>query len=201
MATTLVIQTEMTPIAVEFPAIAAMSGDDFSAFCSANPDLRIERTAAGEVIVMSPASAETGYRNLGIGAQLWLWAEQDGSGLAFDSSAGFTLPNGAVRAPDAAWVKREKWEALTDTQQDSFAPLCPDFVIELKSSSDSLRGLQAKMQEYVNNGTTLGWLVDPERRTVCIYRPDRAPHMLDNPDCVCGDPELPGFEMLTAKIW
>lgn len=201
MTTTLLIQPATTPLTVELPAITCMSHDEFVAFCTANKDLRIERAASGEVLVMPPASSGTGYRNLSVGAQLWIWAESDGTGFAFDSSAGFTLPNGAVRAPDAAWIKQDKWNALTEREQDSFAPICPDFVIELRSSSDALRTLQAKMQEYIDNGASLGWLIDPKARTVSIYRPDRAPQRLDNPDRVSGDPELPGFSLPMAKIW
>lgn len=201
MTTTLRIQTEAMPLTVELPAIAPMNHDDFAAFCAANRELRIERTASGDVIVMPPASSDTGHRNFNLAVQLGIWAERDGRGLGFDSSAGFTLPNGAIRAPDAAWMTTERWNTLSESEKASFAPLCPDFVIELRSGSDTLRALQAKMQEYIDNGASLGWLLDPKQRTVHVYRPDRAPQILDNPDCISGDPELPGFTLSMEKIW
>jgi len=199
--TTLLIQAENTPLTVNFPAIASMTHRQFYEFCQANRDLRIERTATGDVIVMPPAFSDTGNRNLNIAAQLWNWTEQDGTGIAFDSSAGFTLPNGATRSPDASWIKSDRWNALSEEQKASFAPICPDFAIELRSSSDSLSSLQAKMQEYIANGASLGWLIDRKNRTVHIYRPDRAPQILENPEIVSGDPDLPGFVLKLSRIW
>lgn len=199
--TTLLIQTENTPLTVNLPAIAPMTHEQFYEFCLANRDLRIERTATGDVIIMPPAFSDTGNRNFSIATQLGTWTEQDGTGIGFDSSSGFTLPNGATRSPDAAWIKLERWNALSEAQKASFAPICPDFVIELRSSSDTLTSLQAKMQEYITNGAGLGWLIDRKTRTVYVYRPDREPEPLDNPETVSGDPELPGFELRMAKIW
>lgn len=201
MATTLRIQTETTPLTVSLPSIAPMTQAEFHAFCQANRDLRIERTATGEVVIMPPAFSDTGNRNFNLAVQLGIWAEQDGTGLGFDSSSGFTLPNGATRSPDAAWIKAQRWNALTAEEKASFAPLCPDFVIELRSASDTLAELQAKMQEYIDNGTSLGWLIDRKQRAVYIYRPNQEPELLDNPDEVSGDPELPGFRLSMAKIW
>ena len=199
--TTLLIQAENTPLTVNFPAIASMTHRQFYEFCQANRDLRIERTATGDVIVMPPAFSDTGNRNLNIAAQLWNWTEQDGTGIAFDSSAGFTLPNGATRSPDASWIRSDRWNALSEEQKASFAPICPDFAIELRSSSDSLSSLQAKMQEYIVNGASLGWLIDRKNRTVHIYRPDQAPQILENPEIVSGDPDLPGFVLKLSRIW
>ncbi len=199
--TTLLIQTETIPLTVNFPAIATMNHEQFYEFCQANRDLRIERTATGEVIIMPPAFSDTGNRNLKISQQLANWADQDGGGEAFDSSTGFTLPNGATRSPDAAWIKLDRWNALSDEQKASFAPICPDFVIELRSSSDTLSSLQAKMQEYIDNGTLLGFLIDRKNRTVHIYRPNRTPEIVDAPTAVSADPELPGFVLQMAKIW
>jgi Uma2 family endonuclease len=199
--TTLVIQTETTPLTVNLPAIAQMTTEQFYEFCLANRDLRIERTATGEVVIMPPAFSDTGNRNFNIAAQLWNWTEQDGTGVGFDSSAGFTLPNGATRSPDASWIKLERWNALTEEQKASFAPICPDFVIELRSASDTLTGLQAKLEEYIANGAVLGWLIDRKNRTIYLYRPGREPETLDNPETVSGDPELPGFVLQMAKIW
>lgn len=129
------------------------------------------------------------------------WADQDGTGLGFDSSAGFTLPNGATRSPDASWIRLERWNALTEEQKASFAPIFPDFVIELRSSSDTLISLQDKMQQYMTNGGLLGWLIDRKNRTVHRYRPNQKPEILDNPEIVSGEPELPGFVLRMAKIW
>ncbi|MBD2508314.1 Uma2 family endonuclease [Nostoc muscorum FACHB-395] len=199
--TTLLIQTESTPLTVNFPSLVQMTNEQFYEFCQANGDLRIERTANGEVIIMPPAFSDTGNRNFNIAAQLGYWTEQDGSGIGFDSSAGFTLPNGAMRSPDASWIELERWNALTDAQKASFAPICPDFVIELRSSSDRLIKLQEKMQEYIDNGTSLGWLIDRQNRKVYIYRPNREVEILDNPEAVTGNPELPGFILRMTKIW
>jgi Uma2 family endonuclease len=199
--TTLLIQTMSVPLTVNLPGIKSMSVEQFYEFCLANRDLRIERTATGEVIIMPPAFSDTGNRNIKIAQQLANWAEQDGTGETFDSSAGFTLPNGATRSPDASWIKLERWNALTEEQKSSFAPICPDFVIELRSSSDTLSGLQNKMQEYIDNGASLGLLIDRKNRKVYIYRPNQEPEILDNPETVSGDPELPGFVLRMAKIW
>jgi Uma2 family endonuclease len=199
--TTLLIQTESHPMTVNLPAIAPMTHEQFYEFCLANRDLRIERTASGDVVIMPPAFSDTGNRNFNLAVQLGSWADQDGTGLGFDSSAGFTLPNGATRSPDASWIRLERWNALTAEQKASFAPICPDFVIELRSASDTLTSLQDKMQEYLANGALLGWLIDRKNRTVHVYRPNQEPEMLDNPEVVSGDPELPGFVLRMAKIW
>ncbi|WP_448563019.1 Uma2 family endonuclease [Trichothermofontia sp.] len=198
---TLLIQTDFAPLKVNLPTIAPISEATFHELCRVNPELRLERTATGEVIIMSPTAADTGNRNFRITQQLGNWADQYGTGEVFDSSTGFTLPNGAIRSPDAAWIPLARWQALTPEQQASFAPICPDFVVELRSASDVLSSLQAKMQEYIENGARLGWLIDRQQRTVSIYRPDRPPEILDNPVMVSGEPELPGFNLQMAKIW
>ena len=136
-----------------------------------------------------------------MGAALLAWADQDGTGVATDSSTGFDLPNGATRSPDAAWIKRSRLAALTEEQKSKFLPLGPDFVIELRSSSDKLKTLQAKMQEYIDNGAQLGWLLDPFDRRVYVYRPGVVMECLENPATISGDPELPGFSLELAKIW
>lgn len=199
--TTLLIQNESTLLSVNLPGSKSMTTEQFYEFCQANRDLRIERTANGEVIVMPPAFSDTGNRNLKIGQQLANWSDRDSTGETFDSSSGFTLPNGAIRSPDASWIKLERWNALTEQQKASFAPICPDFVIELRSKSDTLKGLQAKMQEYIDNGALLGWLIDRQNQKVYIYRPNREAEILDNPKSVSGDRELPGFVLQMAKIW
>lgn len=199
--TTLLIQTQSIPLTVNFPSLLQMTNEQFYEFCQANRELRIERTANGEVVIMPPTFSDTGNRNFNIAVQLGNWADQEGTGICFDSSTGFTLPNGATRSPDASWMKLERWNALTDEQKASFAPICPDFVIELRSASDSLSTLQDKMQEYIDNGASLGWLVDRKNRKVYIYRPSQAPKILDNPETVSGDPELAEFVVRKTKIW
>lgn len=199
--TTLLIQPGNSPLTVELPSLAQMTEQQFYEFCQANRDLRIERTAEGDVIIVPPAFSDTGNRNFNLAVQLGSWAEQDNTGIGFDSSAGFTLPNGATRSPDAAWIRYERWNALTEAQKASFAPICPDCVVELRSASDSLSGLQAKMQEYIENGAVLGWLIDRKNRTVHVYHPDQIPSLLHQPKTVSGEPELPGFQLHMAKIW
>jgi Uma2 family endonuclease len=199
--TTLVIQTETIPLTVSLPGSVEMTTAEFYEFCQANRDLRIERSASGDVVIMPPAFSDTGNRNIKIAQQLANWADQDGTGLGFDSSSGFTLPNGATRSPDAAWIRLERWNTLTEAEKASFAPICPDFVVELRSSSDTLSSLKAKLEEYVANGALLGFLIDRKQRQVHIYRPDQDPEILENPDTVSGDPELPGFRLQMAKIW
>ncbi|MEM9905300.1 MAG: Uma2 family endonuclease [Cyanobacteria bacterium P01_D01_bin.44] len=195
------IQSADSPLAVDVPAMNQMSDGEFVEFCLANRELRIERTADGEIIVMPPAFSDTGNRNFNLAVELGKWTEIDGTGVGFDSSAGFTLPNGAKRSPDAAWIKLERWQALTPEQQASFAPICPDFVIELRLASDTLVSLQNKMQEYIDNGAGLGRLIDRKKRTVNIYQSDRSIEVLENPDIVLGDPVLPGFKLKLDKIW
>ncbi|BAU10162.1 hypothetical protein LEP3755_06420 [Leptolyngbya sp. NIES-3755] len=178
-----------------------MNDQQFYELCRANPDLRIERNAIGEIIVLPPAFADAGNRNGRILGQLFNWSETDGTGEAFDPSSGFTLPNNAIRSPDAAWIPSSRWNALTPEQQASFAPIVPDFVIELCSSSDTLTNLKEKMEEYIANGVRLGLLIDRKNRQVHVYRLDREPKILDNPESVSCDPELPMFALKMAKIW
>lgn len=202
--TSLQVKTKAKPLTVNFPAAMPkmiMTTEQFYAFCQVNPELRIERTAVGEVIVMPPAFSDTGNRNVKISQQVANWSDEDGTGETFDSSAGFTLPNGATRSPDASWILLDRWNTLTDEQKSSFAPICPDFVIELRSSSDTLTSLQAKMQEYISNGAKLGLLVDRKQRKVHVYRPERDPEILDNPDSVSCEPELPRFQLRMKRIW
>ncbi|MFZ4660862.1 MAG: Uma2 family endonuclease, partial [Caldilineaceae bacterium] len=154
-----------------------------------------------EVIVMSPAGSKTSARNAGITGQLWQWNEERELGITFDSSGGFHLPNGADRSPDAAWILAERWNALTSHEQQKFAPICPDFVVELRSSSDSMPDLRDKMQEYIDNGARLGWLINPETRTVEIYEPGEEVETLYNPERVAGAPVLPGFLLNMKRVW
>lgn len=172
-----------------------MTEQDFISFCLANRELRIERTAQGKIIASPPAFSDTSHSNGRIVQQLFNWADQDGTGIAFESSGGFNLPNGATRSPDAAWITLERWNTLSPEEQAAFVPLCPDFVIELRSASDTLKSLQEKMQEYLDNGLRLGFLIDRKNKTVYIYRPEQPIEILQNPDFVKGEPELPDLKL------
>jgi Uma2 family endonuclease len=180
---------------------SVLTGEDFDQLVRDNPELRMELTATGELILMSPTGSKTGLLNAELNLQFGTWAKKDHSGVVFDSSTLFVLPNGARRSPDLSWVKRERWEALTKEEQEGFAPLCPDFVIELRSRSDNLPPLEEKMLEYVGNGALLGWLIDPLKKQVFIYRPNQAAEILEDPDTVSGDPELPGFKLNARELW
>src|SRR6185503_9653842 len=164
-------------------------------------DLWLELTSSGELILMPPTGLESDRRNFNLILQLGTWAQTDGSGVGFGPAGIFGLPNGARRIPDAAWVKREKWDRLTKDQQKRFGPLCPDFVVELRSRTDRLPPLRAKMLEYIENGASLGWLIDPFERRVYVYKPDHEVVILENPETVSGDPLLPGFKLRLTELW
>ncbi|CBN56744.1 MULTISPECIES: Uma2 family endonuclease [Kamptonema] len=170
-----------------------LTDEQFFQLCQNNRDLQFERTATGELIIMPPTGSDTGNRNIDITYQLQGWSRQNNLGKAFDSSTGFKLPNGAERSPDASWVSIERWNALTSEQQGKFAPLCPDFVVELRSPSDSLEKLRSKMREYIENGARLGWLIDRQNRRVEIYRPNQEVEMISSPTHLSGEDVLPGF--------
>jgi Uma2 family endonuclease len=202
--TSLLVQSGIQTLPIDLSALLTlprMSDGQFLAFCRTNPDLRIERNASGAVLVTAPTFSDTGNRNGRIFGQLFIWSEADGTGEAFDSSTGFTWPNGATRSPDAAWILADRWNALSPEEQASFAPIVPDFVVELRSSSDPLVGLQAKMQEYVEQGVRLGLLIDRQQRQVYVYRPNGLPTVLVNPEQVSCEPELSGFSLKMARIW
>lgn len=188
-------------IQLHAPKALVKDNDQFFEFCQANGDYRIERTADGDIIVMSPESAGSGHGNFKLLYLFGAWDETNHSGEFFGSSAGFILPNGAIRSPDVAWVSNERLKTLTDKEWNKFLPLCPDFVVELRSPTDRLKALQDKMAEYVANGTRLGWLLDPFKRQVYVYRPDTAPEVLNIPAEVNGDPVLPGFRLPVEKVW
>ena len=170
-----------------------LTDEQFFLLCQHNRELRFERTAKGEILIMPPTGGETGNRNADLTFQLQAWSRQNNLGKAFDSSTGFKLPNGANRSPDASWVKRDRWFALTPEQRKKFLPLCPDFVVELRSPSDALKETQEKMQEYIDNGARLGWLIDPQTRRVEIYRQNQDVEILENPATLSGSDVLPGF--------
>ncbi len=189
------------PLVLHTRPVFEMSDELFYDFCQTNREWRIERTAEGDVLIMPPSGWEIGTYNARINAFLTMWALSDGTGVVSDSSTGFDLPNGATRSPDAAWVKRSRLATLTPEQKKRFLPLCPDFVVELRSPSDHLKTLQDKLQEYLANGTQLGWLFDTPNRRVYVYRPGKVMECLENPTTVSGDPELPGFVLDLATIW
>ncbi len=186
---------------ITIPPTFKVSHEQFKELANVNRDLRLERTATGELIVMPPTGSETGNRNLDIEGQLWLWNRKTKLGVVFNSSTGFHLPNGADRSPDASWVKLERWVALTLEEKEGFAPLCPDFVVELRSPSDSMETLRAKMREYMENQARLGWLIDRKNRSVEIYRQDRDVEIFDNPATLSGEDVLPGFVLDLTEVW
>ena len=188
------------PLTLNIRAIE-MTDDQLLQICADNGDLRIELTAEKELIIMPPANPTTGLKNGEIFGQLYIWSKQDGTGLCFDSSSGFTFPNGAMRSPDASWIARERWEALDEDDRHKFSHIAPDFVAELRSPSDRLPTAQAKMAEYIENGVRLGWLIDPPQRRVYIYRPGQPVEILENPETVSGEPVLPGFTLNLVDIW
>lgn len=173
----------------------------FFQLCQNHRDLRFERNARGRLIIMPPTGGITGDRNADLTFQLRAWSRQNDLGKSFDSSTGFKLPNGADRAPDAAWVRIERWNALTLEEQEQFPPLCPDFVVELGSPSEPLSELQAKMREYIDNGARLGWLIDPKRKVVEIYRPQQEVEILSSPTTLSGEDVLPGFILDLSPIF
>ena len=178
-----------------------MTDEEFAAFCAEHPDLFFEMTAEGEIIVMPPTYSCTGAQNSGISGELYAWAKQDGRGIATDSSTGFVLPNGARRSPDASWTLKSRIAKLDPANRSGFWHLCPDFVIELKSSSDRPRKLREKMREYLANGARLGWLIDPDHRSVTIYRSDAEPETRTDIDSIAGEGPVAGFILDLSSVW
>ena len=191
----------MTGIVLNLKPFIEFSNDQFYELCQNHRDLQFERTAGGELIIMPPLGGESGNREANFIGDLMIWNRRSRLGKVFSSSTGFILPNGATRSPDAAWVSLERWEALTREQRQKFLPLCPDFLIELRSESDSLPPLQRKMAEYMENGLRLGWLIDPQNRQVEIYRENRDKEVLENCDRLEGEDVLPGFVLDLSLIW
>ncbi|MEK7829707.1 MAG: Uma2 family endonuclease [Acidobacteriota bacterium] len=174
--------------------------DEFFKFCMLNQDLRIEMSKDGEIMIMMPTGGEGGNKSFKLTTRLGVWVEADGTGVGFDSSTEFSLPNGAKRSPDFSWIRRERWEALTNKQREVFSPICPDFVVELRSRTDRLKHLKAKMDEYIENGARLGWLIDPKEKKVHIYRPNAEAEILDNPKNLSGGSVLKGLKLDLAGI-
>lgn len=191
----------MNQITLDLNPIIKLTEEQFFQLCQENSDLKLERNAKGELIVMPPTGGETGKSNSNVNLQLGVWNEQTQLGEVFDSSTGFTLPNKANRSPDASWVEKSRWQALTPEQREKFIPLCPDFVIEILSPSDSLSKTQEKMQEYIKNGCRLGWLIKRKKQEVEIYRPGKEAELLKSPQTLSGEDVLPGFTLNLQKIW
>ena len=189
------------PIVVHTRPALDMNEDQFLQFCQINRDLQIERTAEGDILIMAPEAGSSGRGGSKLSALFDRWAERDGTGQVFGASTGFHLPNGAVRSPDVAWVRNERIDALTDEQWHKFPPLCPDFVLELRSPSDSESRLRQKMEEYRDNGAQLGWLLDPIGKRIYVYRPGTAVEMFDNPATISAGPLLRGFVLDVPQIW
>lgn len=193
--------TTMNALTVNLKPVLELTDEQFFQICQANRDLKFERTATGELIIMPPTGGETGNRNGRLNQQLFNWTDADGTGIAFDSSTCFKLPNSADRSPDAAWIKLERWDALTGEQKEKFPPICPNFVIELLSPSDSLKVAQDKMREYLDNGLRLGWLINRKSRQVEIYRQGQKVEILDSPTTLSGEDVLKGFVLNLGMIW
>lgn len=193
--------TENTPLVLQIKPALEMTDEQFFALCQLNRDYRIERNIKGELIIMPPVGSETGNSNAKLTQQLGNWTDENGAGIDFDSSTGFKLPNGADRSPDAAWMTLDKWNAIPAKKRKGFAPVCPDFVVEIRSPSDKLQPLKDKLQEYIDNGCQLGWLIDRKNRRVYVYRPQTEVECLEAPITVSGEPVLPGFILQMNKIW
>jgi Uma2 family endonuclease len=178
---------------IDLSSVITLTREVFVKLCSANPEMKLERTAKGELVVLSPTGGETGSFNSDINGELCLWNRKFKSGKAFDSSTGFSLPKGSDRSPDTAWISLAKWESLTPDQRRGFLPICPEFLIELLSPSDSWKQGLIKMEEYMDNGCLLGWLISPKLKWVAIYRQGQPVEILDNPQTLDGENVLPNF--------
>jgi Uma2 family endonuclease len=191
----------MDALTLNLNAIIELTDEQFFQLCQINELIRFERNPDGKLVLMPLVGGTTSIRNASLTAQLGMWNRDDKLGIGFDSSTGFTLPNGAVRSPDASWLKRDRWEALTQEQKERFAPVCPDFVAELRSATDCLKRLQSKMREYRDNGARLGWLIDLENQKVEIYRPNQEVEVIESPATLSGETVLPGFVLNLELIW
>jgi Uma2 family endonuclease len=189
------------PVVVHTRPAIEMDDEQFFHFCQANRDLQLERTAEGDILIIAPEAGSSGYGRTKLVVMFDQWAERDGTGRVFGPSTGFVLPNRATRSPDVAWVRNQRLDALTDAQWQRFLPLCPEFVLELRSPSDTLSRLQAKMEEYRENGAELGWLLDQQTKAVHIYRPGAPVAVLENPVTVSGAALLRGFVLDVPRIW
>jgi Uma2 family endonuclease len=195
----ILVEESARPMAIQWER--GMTDDEYFQFCADNPDLRIERSAEGDILIMPPVGGDSSFRNNELSAELRIWARKDGRGRAFDCSVQYFLPSGAAYSPDASWVLRARLDRLTRDEKRKFLRLCPDFVVELMSPADRLSKLKGKMREWIENGVQLGWLFDPDRRTVYVYRPGCEPQQLVNPERVAGEGPVAGFELELSDIW
>jgi Uma2 family endonuclease len=191
----------MTAYTINLNPVIRMTDEQFYELCRANPDVKFERNARGDLLIMAPTGGETGQSNANLTADFVIWNRKSQLGSVFDSSTGFKLPNGANRSPDVAWVRRDRWDALTPDQRKRFPPIAPDFVLELMSPTDTLQETQAKMREYIENGVKLGWLLNAETKRVEIYRPSEDVEILDAPKTLSGEDVLPEFTLNLDSIW
>jgi Uma2 family endonuclease len=194
-------QAEINAVVLHWPPSLCLQENQFFDFCQANRELRIERNAEGDYEIMTPTGGATGWRNSRLITQLSIWADREESGIVFDSSTEFILPNGAIRSPDASWINKTRLAALTPGQKNKFLPLCPDFVIELCSPSDTINKLRDKMQEYMGNGARLGWLIEPEQRQVFIYQPPESVEHLDKPLSITAKLGGTDFVLQMQQVW
>jgi Uma2 family endonuclease len=201
MRTILLLHQAMMTQLIHVPPSYPLSADHFYDLCRANPDLRIERNANGDLIFMPPTGGETGRSNAELVTDFVIWNRQTELGFVFDSSTGFYLPNGANRSPDVAWIAHDRWQQLTPEQRQKFPPIAPDFVLELMSPTDRLEDAQAKMEEYQENGVLLGWLLNRTGKQVEIYRVGQEKDVLRSPSSLSGEDVLPGFTLDLAKFW
>jgi len=191
----------MSTIALNLEPVLTLTREQFYQLCESNPKAQLERNSNGVLMVMSPTGGETSSYNAAMIANTYLWNQSHKQGKVFDSSGGFALPNGADRSPDLAWITIEKWNALSAEERRGFLPLCPDFAVELLSPSDSWKQGMSKMEEYRENGCRLGWLLDPKKKRVAIYRIDHPVEILDNPTTLSGEDVLEGFVLNIAELW
>jgi Uma2 family endonuclease len=191
----------MTAFTIDLSSIASLTDEQFDRLCTANPELKFERTPTGELVIISPTGGETGKRNAELIADFVVWNRKSMLGVVFDSSTCFRLTKGGDRSPDVSWVERSRWDVLAPEQQRKFPPICPDFVLELLSPTDNLKTTQAKMQEYLSNGILLGWLINPQDRQVEIYRPGQSVEVLQAPTVLSGESVLPKFTLNLEWIW
>lgn len=191
----------MTAFTLDLRAISEISSEQFERICQTNPDLKLERTPTGELVIMAPTGGETGASNATLTARFVVWNEQTNLGVVFDSSTCFRLPNGGDRSPDVSWVEHSRWEALAPEQRRKYPPLCPDFVLELLSPTDSIKQTRLKMKEYLKSGARLGWLINPQNQQIEIYRNGKEVEVLDNPSQLSGGEVLPGFILDLRRIW
>ncbi|BAW95489.1 hypothetical protein NIES970_03960 [[Synechococcus] sp. NIES-970] len=191
----------MATVTLDFQPVLALTQDQVAQLCQANPDAKLERTAKGELEIMAPTGGETGRVNFKLNVQLGIWNSRYQLGECFDSSTGFILPNGATRSPDMCWVEKSRWDSLTPDQKQKFVPLCPDFVAELPSLSDVVQQTRQKMQEYLDNGCRLGWLINRGDRQVEIYRPGQVVEIVNAPMQLLGEDILSDFVLDLSELW